>query len=94
MAKVAFVLADDFEDSEFKVPYDRIRDAGHDVTVIGTEAGKKVKGKKGKESFTLDAAPRRRGRGRVRRPRRPWRLLPRQAAHQRRHRVARAQDRR
>ncbi|MEY2475638.1 MAG: protease [Actinomycetota bacterium] len=57
MAKVAFVLADDFEDSEFKVPYDRIRDAGHDVTVIGSEAGKEVRGKKGKESFTLEAAP-------------------------------------
>lgn len=57
MAKVAFVLADDFEDSEFKVPYDRIREAGHDVTVIGAEAGAQVKGKKGKETFTLDAAP-------------------------------------
>jgi protease I len=57
MAKVAFVLTDDFEDSEFKVPYDRIREAGHQVTVIGTEAGKTVKGKKGRESFTTDAAP-------------------------------------
>ena len=57
MAKVAFVLADDFEDSEFKVPYDRIRGAGHDVTVIGTEAGREVKGKKGKETFTVEAAP-------------------------------------
>jgi protease I len=57
MAKVAFVLADDFEDSEFKVPYDRIRGAGHDITVIGTEAGKEVKGKKGKETFTVEAAP-------------------------------------
>jgi len=52
MAKVAFVLADDFEDSEFRVPFDRIRQAGHDVIVIGTEAAKVVKGKKGKESFT------------------------------------------
>src|SRR3954451_6364674 len=57
MAKVAFVLADDFEDSEFKVPYDRIRAAGHEVTVIGTEAGKEVKGKKGKETFELEATP-------------------------------------
>jgi protease I len=57
MAKVAFVLADDFEDSEFKVPYDRIREAGHDVTVIGATAGAVVTGKKGKESFTIDAAP-------------------------------------
>jgi protease I len=52
MAHVAFVLADDFEDSEFRVPYDRLREAGHQVTVIGKEAGKEVKGKKGKEVFT------------------------------------------
>ena len=57
MAKIAFVLADDFEDSEFKVPYDRIREAGHKVTVIGMEANKEVKGKKGKEKFTPEAAP-------------------------------------
>jgi protease I len=56
MARVAFVLADDFEDSEFKVPYDALREAGHDVTVIGAEAGKQVRGKKGKESYSLDAA--------------------------------------
>jgi protease I len=57
MAKVAFVLADDFEDSEFKVPYDRLTSAGHEVTVIGPEAGKEVKGKKGKVSFTPGASP-------------------------------------
>jgi len=57
MTKVAFVLDDDFEDSEFKVPYDRIRDAGHEVTVIGKEAGREVTGKKGEETFTIDAAP-------------------------------------
>ena len=57
MAKVAFVLADDFEDSEFQVPYDRIREAGHEVTVIGPESGKEVHGKKGKVSFTVEATP-------------------------------------
>ena len=57
MAKVAFVLGDDFEDSEFKVPYDRIREAGHKVTVVGTEPNKEVKGKKGKEKFTPEAGP-------------------------------------
>ena len=57
MAKVAFVLADAFEDSEFRVPYDRITDAGHQVTVIGTEAGKEVEGKQGKETFTPEATP-------------------------------------
>jgi protease I len=57
VARVAFVLADDFEDSEFQVPYDRIRDAGHQVTVIGAEAGREVKGKKGKVAFTIEASP-------------------------------------
>ncbi|HVE45634.1 MAG TPA: type 1 glutamine amidotransferase domain-containing protein [Acidimicrobiales bacterium] len=57
MAKVAFVLADDFEDSEFQVPYERIREAGHQVTVIGKEAGKEVRGKKGKVTFTPEATP-------------------------------------
>ena len=57
MAKVAFVLADDFEDSEFRVPYDRLREAGHEITVIGTEAGKEVEGKRGKETFTPEATP-------------------------------------
>ncbi len=57
MAKVAFVLDDMFEDSEFRVPYDRITDAGHQVTVIGTEAGKEVKGKQGEETFTVETTP-------------------------------------
>lgn len=57
MAKVAMVLADDFEDSEFQVPYDRLRGAGHEVTVVGTEAGAEVHGKKGRSSATVDATP-------------------------------------
>ncbi|HWC11676.1 MAG TPA: type 1 glutamine amidotransferase domain-containing protein [Acidimicrobiales bacterium] len=57
MAKVAFVLADMFEDSEFRVPYDRIRDAGHDVTVVGQEAGKELEGKQGDEKVTAEATP-------------------------------------
>lgn len=55
MARVAFVLADDFEDSEFQVPYDRLQDAGHDVTIIGTESGKQLTGKRGDSSATTDA---------------------------------------
>ncbi len=57
MGKVAFVLDDDFEDSEFTVPYERITEAGHQITVIGTEAGREVTGKRGKEKFTLEATP-------------------------------------
>jgi protease I len=55
MANVAFVLADDFEDSEFQVPFDRVREAGHQVTVIGREAGRELTGKKGKVRFTPEA---------------------------------------
>ena len=57
MAKVAFVLAPMFEDSEFKVPYDRITKAGHEVTVIGGEKGAEVEGKQGKVTFTIEATP-------------------------------------
>jgi protease I len=55
MARVAFVLADDFEDSEFRVPYDRLKQAGHELSVLGVESGKTVKGKKGKESVKIEA---------------------------------------
>jgi protease I len=58
MAKVAVLLSSDFEDSEFRVPVDRLRQAGHQVTLIGAQAGDTVKGKKGKESATLDASAR------------------------------------
>jgi protease I len=54
MAKVAFIVDDMFEDSEFRVPYDRVREAGHQVTVIGLEKGKNLQGKKGKETFRTD----------------------------------------
>ena len=47
MARVAFILDELFEDSEFQVPYDRVRDAGHEAVIVGLEAGKKVTGKNG-----------------------------------------------
>jgi protease I len=50
MAKIAFVLANDFEDSEFRVPYDTLREAGHEVTIVGKEEGEKLEGKKGRHS--------------------------------------------
>jgi protease I len=60
MAKVAVVLSDDFEDSEFRVPVDRLERAGHQVTILGSKAGSTVKGKKGKESATIQATARER----------------------------------
>jgi protease I len=56
MARIAFVLGEDFEDSEFRKPYDTLREAGHQVEVLGAKGGTTVKGKKGKEEVTIEAA--------------------------------------
>jgi protease I len=56
MARVAFIVADMFEDSEFREPYERLRRAGHEVTVIGADVTKPIHGKKGKETIVPDAA--------------------------------------
>ncbi len=56
MAKVAFIVDEMFEDSEFRFPYDRVREAGHDAVIVGLETGKKLDGKKGDETITVDKA--------------------------------------
>lgn len=56
MSRIAFVLGEDFEDSEFAAPYNALRAAGHQVDVLGARAGETVKGKKGTEQFTIEAA--------------------------------------
>jgi len=56
MARIAFVLGEGFEDSEFRRPYDRLAAAGHQVDVLGSKAGTKVKGKNRKEEVAIDAA--------------------------------------
>ncbi len=43
-----------FEDSEFRVPYDRLKEAGHEPVVVGTEAGKKLEGKRGDERVAAE----------------------------------------
>jgi protease I len=52
--RIACVLDSDFEDSEFQKPYDALRQAGHEVVVIGFEAGKELRGKKGQASTKAD----------------------------------------
>ncbi len=54
MARVAFIVGEMFEDSEFRVPYDRVREAGHEAVIVGSEAGKTLRGKKGKETLQAD----------------------------------------
>ncbi|WP_138495690.1 type 1 glutamine amidotransferase domain-containing protein [Paenibacillus pinistramenti] len=56
MSKVAFLLANGFEDSEMQVPYDEVKKAGHQAEIIGLKAGETVKGKKGNAEYTTDKA--------------------------------------
>lgn len=52
--RVAFIIDQMFEDSEFRVPYERIKAAGYEVVIIGREAGAMLKGKKGKETIKTE----------------------------------------
>ena len=54
--KVACVLANGFEDSEFRQPYDALKEAGHEVTIVGLEAAKQLNGDKGRETVTTERA--------------------------------------
>jgi protease I len=56
MARIAMLLGQDYEDSEARIPLDRLREAGHDVDVVGLKADETLRGKKGKEEVTADVA--------------------------------------
>jgi protease I len=56
MARVAFIVDQMFEDSEFRQPYDGISSAGHEVVVIAKNTKESLRGIQGKESVTPDAA--------------------------------------
>lgn len=56
MKRIAMILTQDFEDSEAKKPYDSIKEAGHRIDIIGPEAGKDLKGKKGETTLKADLA--------------------------------------
>ena len=52
--KIAVLITDEFEDSEFTSPAEAFRKAGHEVVTIDNQAGKTVKGHKGEASVTID----------------------------------------
>ncbi|MGZ3458469.1 MAG: type 1 glutamine amidotransferase domain-containing protein [Archangium sp.] len=52
--RVACVVGHDFEDSELRIPYDRLRGAGHEVVLIGKKKGEELVGKRGKEKVRTD----------------------------------------
>jgi protease I len=56
VAKVAFIVDEVFEDSEFKVPYERVKEAGHEAVIVGLDANKKLDGKKGDVTITTDVS--------------------------------------
>jgi protease I len=53
MGKVACVLSNGFEDSEFREPVDALEEAGHEVEIIGAEKNQMLAGKKGKERVAV-----------------------------------------
>lgn len=52
--KIATVLTNMFEDSEYSEPAKAFQEAGHDVITIENEKGKKVSGKNGDVEVTID----------------------------------------
>lgn len=56
MAKIAMLVGRGFEDSEYRVPYDMLTKNGHDVEIIGSQAGETVEGKQHEESVRIERA--------------------------------------
>src|SRR5215467_6592721 len=54
MSKIALILGEMFEDSEFREPYDRLKEAGNEVVIIGSEEKEHLTGKKGTERVTTE----------------------------------------
>ena len=54
--KIACVLGQHFEDSEFRIPYDRLKKEGYQVDIVGVKAGEELKGYKGKETVKAEKA--------------------------------------
>lgn len=54
--KIAVLITDEFEDSEFTSPAEAYRKAGHEVVTIEKEAGRTVTGKQGEAKVKIDKA--------------------------------------
>ncbi len=58
VARIAVIVDELFEDAEFRVPCDQLRNAGHQVVVVGHDANRELRGKKGKETITTEVSVR------------------------------------
>jgi protease I len=56
--RIGILVGDGFEDSELMQPCDALRDAGHEVVLIGTVSGEEVTGKRGDVTVRTDVAAR------------------------------------
>lgn len=54
MSKIAVIITDMFEDSEYTQPAEGFKDAGHELVHVGLEAGQTVIGKKKQTPVTID----------------------------------------
>ena len=54
--KIAVLLADDFEDSEFTEPVAALKDSGHEITIIGRKSRTMLKGKQGEAGAMTHAS--------------------------------------
>jgi len=59
MSKIAVLIADMFEDSEYLEPVKAFKQAGHEVVHVGLEAGGTVKGKKQRTAVRINMPVRR-----------------------------------
>lgn len=55
--RVAILIENHFEDSEFKIPYTALKQAKADVVVLGSRMNEEYQGKRGKVSIKPDATP-------------------------------------
>jgi protease I len=53
--KVAILVENHFEDSEFQIPYKALQEAGAEVTVLGSRTNEKYAGKQAKVTIEADA---------------------------------------
>lgn len=52
--RIACLVAEGFEDSEFAIPVKALRDAGYEVDIVGASMGQQLHGKAHKESTTTN----------------------------------------
>lgn len=52
--RIALLLGQGYEDSELRIPYDRLRAAGWEIDIIATRAGEQLHGYRGHDSVVAD----------------------------------------